>query len=212
MFVGPDSEIPPGRHHPWTIVTSDPTLQYRDFKTRPDLIRTVLEDFVPWAHYPAVIRFYEMLEWLNGPDSVFESNDCGLRPPREDAETPPVIRGVFEKDPLMIHGRLAFIFRDLAWNAARPTTEGLKTTIQDALAKNVPMFPAAIGIGEWPHYFTAINREGMAITLKFWAWGTDEAETMQNLYLAFGAIDGCLKWVSASIRNQTAAPAARTNS
>jgi hypothetical protein len=43
----------------------------------------VLEDFKPWARYSAIPRFYELLAWLNGDDSIFESNDCGLRPPKQ---------------------------------------------------------------------------------------------------------------------------------
>jgi hypothetical protein len=31
--------------------------------------------------YPVVAKFYELLTWLNGPDSVFETNDCALGEP-----------------------------------------------------------------------------------------------------------------------------------
>jgi hypothetical protein len=102
MFVDYSDEIPPGRHHPWTPVENNPEAKYYDFKTHPEQIPLVLEDFKPWAHYPAIPRFYELLRWLNGRESILESNDCGLRPPRRDQATPDVVRHVFDSDPIDI--------------------------------------------------------------------------------------------------------------
>jgi hypothetical protein len=104
----------------------------------------VLEDFRLWSHHAAILRFYELLTWLNGNDSIFESNDCGLRPPKRDNETPEIIRHGFTSDPIVVHGRLAFIFRDLAWNASAPTVDGLKKAIHDGLRDNVPNIPAVV--------------------------------------------------------------------
>jgi hypothetical protein len=60
-----------------------PGVQHYDFVQHPELIRGVLDDFVPHAKWPAVQRFYELIESINAPDSVFESNDSrltGVRP------------------------------------------------------------------------------------------------------------------------------------
>ena len=79
-------------------------------KAHPDQIPLVLPDFKPWSHYPAIQTFYALLTWLNGPDSIFESNDCGLRAPRRDNDTPEIIRRAFDRafdaDPIVMHGRL----------------------------------------------------------------------------------------------------------
>ena len=81
----PDSLIP--RSHPWIDGESDPTHRYYDFRTSPELIRSSLEDMQEWSTYPATETFYRLLEWLNGPESVFESNDCAFILVRVQGET-----------------------------------------------------------------------------------------------------------------------------
>jgi len=206
MFVDYDTEIPPPRQHPWTRVEANPEAQYWDFRANTEQIPLVLEDFKPWAHYAAIPRFYELLAWLNGSDSIFESNDCGLRPPKVDDATPEIVRHVFSSDPIVLHGRLAIIFRDLAWNASAPTVDGLKRAIHDGLRDNVSNFAAVVRVGDWAHLFIGINKEGRAVSLRFWAWGDDEAMAMANLNSTFEAIHGCLKWISDGIKSRAAKP------
>lgn len=202
MIVAYDDEIPPPREHPWTVTMTTPDGRYWDFKAHPEQIPLVLEDFRPWAHYAAIPRFYELLAWLNGPDSILESNDCGLRPPRVDAEAPEMVRGSFTGDPVVVHGRLTVLFRNLAWNAAGPTVDGLKRSIHDGLRDNVPMVPAVVKVGEWAHFFTAIGKEGSAVQLRFWAWGQDEAGAMECLAYTVGALHEGLRWISDGVKNQ----------
>jgi hypothetical protein len=202
MFVDYDTEKPPTRDHPWTIALSNPEETYVDFRTHLDQIALVLPDFKPWSHYPAIQTFYALLAWLNGPDSVLESNDCGLRAPRRDSEAPEMVREAFDADPVVIHGRLTIIFRNLAWNASGPTVDGLKTSIHEGLRDNVPLFPAVVKIGEWVHFFTAVKKEGRAVTLLYWAWGDDEAMAMGHLNTTFSAIHGCLRWISDAVRRR----------
>jgi hypothetical protein len=64
------------RSHPWSAARTNSTYRYYDFTTSPALIRTSLEDFLPWAQHPAIERFFVLLEWLNGSTSLLESNDC----------------------------------------------------------------------------------------------------------------------------------------
>lgn len=202
MLVDYDTEIPPQRMHPWTVVEAIPGARYWDFKAYPEQIPLVLEDFKPWSHYPAIPRFYDLLTWLNGNDSIFESNDCGLRAPRRDDAVPEIVRRSFASDPLVVHGRLTIIFRDLAWNASAPTVDGLKRTIHDGLRDTVPIFPAVVKVGQWEHLFTSINKEGRAVSLRFWAWGNDEAMAMDNLNSTFHAIHSCLRWISDGVKKQ----------
>jgi hypothetical protein len=196
LFVDYDREKPPGRDHPWTFAVANPEEKYVDFKSHPDQIPLALPDFRPWSHYPAIQRFYSLLTWLNGTDSIFESNDCGLRPPRQDNAPPAPIKHAFKSDPIVMHARLTIIFRDLAWNTSVPTVDRLKTTIHDGLRDNVPNIPAVVTIGEWAHFFTQISKEGRAVTLICWAWGDDEGMAMSNLHTTFEAIYGCLRWIS----------------
>lgn len=49
------------RSHPWAGAVASPGCRYYDFKVEPDLIRSVLEDFLPWSHHPAVTTFYLVL-------------------------------------------------------------------------------------------------------------------------------------------------------
>lgn len=196
MFVVYDAEKPPARYHPWTFSESNPEERYVDFKTYPEQIPLVLPDFKPWARYAAIQTFYNLLGWLNGVDSIFESNDCGLRAPRRDVDTPEIVRNAFDADPIVVHGRLAIFFRDLAWNASGPSVDGLKTLILNFLRNNVRNIPAVVMIGEWDHLFTAIDKEGRAVTLRYWAWGDDEAMAMSYLDNTFSAIYRCLQWIS----------------
>jgi hypothetical protein len=200
MYVQYDAESPPGRRHPWTFSEAKPEEKYIDFKAHPEQIRVALPDFTPWSHYPAIQTFYDLLAWLNGTDSIFESNDSGLRPPRRDNETPEPIRVAFDPDPVVMHGRLAIIFRNLAWNASPPHVEQLKTAIHDGLIKNVPNIPAVVNVGERENFFAEIQKEGRAVTLRYWAWGDDEAVAMTQLNSTFVALDGCLRWISNGLK------------
>jgi hypothetical protein len=95
-----------------------------------------------------------------------------------------------------MHGRLTIFLRELRLNAALQTVDKLKQAIHDGLRDNVPNIPAVVKIGEWAHLFTAVDKEGRAVTLLIWAWGDDEEEAMRYLYAGFDAIHGCLRWIS----------------
>ena len=70
------------RSHPWTDATGNPDFRYYDLSASPEHIRTSLEDFLPWSHYAAIEDFYVLLEALNRPSSVFETNDCAFSGPQ----------------------------------------------------------------------------------------------------------------------------------
>jgi hypothetical protein len=204
MFVQYDnSPIPPPRRHPWTIVEDDPGLRYWNFREQTEKIPVALEDFMRWAKYPAIAKFYELLAWLNGEDSVFETNDCALGEPRIDHQTPPLVRQAFDKDPVCIHGRLTVIFRDLEWNTSRPNFDHLKRMVHDNLFYNVPNYPSVIFVGEWPHLFTALDKEGHALALQFWAWGDDEALAFENLQSTFDTLLQLFKYLSEAAKADT---------
>lgn len=195
MNVGYGKKMPPPREHPWTVVEGHPGAKYWDFKAHPEKIPLVLEDFKPWQSYPAIQRFYELLLWLNGTDSSFESNDCGMQPPRRDDEAPGPIRRCFAINPIMVYARLTIIYRDLGLNVGE-SFGLLKLAIFCCLRKTELNIPVAVEVGEWQHLFTSINKEGKAVTLQFWAWGDDEAQSIDGLRLTFEAVHRCLKDIS----------------
>lgn len=91
-----------GRPHPWETSNNYSPGRYYDLRAHPELIRTSLEDFKPWEGFAAVDAFYQMLEWLNGPESILETTDCMLLAPA--ANKSPQIAN----KKLQIMGRLFF--------------------------------------------------------------------------------------------------------
>ena len=111
MFVEYDQRpIPVPRKHPWTIVEGDPEARYWNFREHPEIIPSVLEDFKRWEKYPVIAKFYELMTWMNGEGSVFETNDSALGEPHIDTKTPEVVRQVFDTDPIVIHGRVTVLY------------------------------------------------------------------------------------------------------
>ncbi len=53
------------RSHPWIDTVDNPECRYYDLTLSPELIRTSLEDFLPWSNYKAIENFYKILEDLN---------------------------------------------------------------------------------------------------------------------------------------------------
>ena len=79
QYAGEPFEEP--RSHPWTDAVASAASRYYDLKAHPALIRTALEDLLPWSHYAAITQLYELLERLNGATSILESNDCAFSGP-----------------------------------------------------------------------------------------------------------------------------------
>lgn len=192
------------RHQPWLTAMTDEAQQYYDFRRQPELIRTSLEDFIPVAQYEAVQSFYGVLEWLNGVDSPFETNDCGLRPVTENNQPE------LTSKRLVISGRLMVFFRELDQNISpesaaafnrtgsflthRPDFERSESTewlVRRSLEEFDGLFPerheACIGIELMPTLFKQATgsrpeeKLGYELNYRFWAWGDDESEVMRNL-------------------------------
>lgn len=72
----------------------------------------------------------------------------------------------------------------------------LKQTMHDALRDRVPAFPAVINIGTWPHWFIPIDKQGNVISLRYWAWGDDEAGALQNLGGIYQMLQGLFEWLA----------------
>jgi hypothetical protein len=172
--------FPSARSHPWTDAVTSSDFRYYDLRSSPALIRSSLEDFVPWSRFAAIDRFYGLLEWLNGPASLLESNDCAFTAPHPN-ENPQFPRR------LECSGRVMILFRELACNLLPQALPGLTMALHNALAPADPSFElGVIGTTLVPVRYVTLpgppNAQlGSQLMVSFWAWGSDEAEIMANL-------------------------------
>jgi hypothetical protein len=187
----PDQRL---RMHPYEGGAS-PGVRYHDFRARPDLIPEVLEDFIAMAHYPAVQTFYELLRWINGPTSVFESNDCGLRPVRERQSS-----GFSGK--LECTGRLMIFLRELKQNVSRAHVESYMRRIEKVLREADPEFvDGAVALTLIPCGFEALSTEdevqvGDELQITWWAFGDTEGDALAALERVYGNVSHALRKVS----------------
>lgn len=202
----PDSLRP--RSHPWIDGESNPAHRYYDFRAKPELIRSSLEDMREWSSYPAAETFYRLLEWLNGSESVFESNDCALSGATTNTSTQSSKR-------LQCSGRLMILYRDLALNTAPEQVHWLTNAAAHALIRLDPEFEwGAIGATMMAVRFTTLPgptelQGGQQLMLSFWAWGEDEREVMTNLDRTLRNMTVVLRGLSDKIRHTS--PTTRAN-
>jgi len=186
------------RAHPWTDAASNSGSRYHDFKARPELVRTSVEDFTPWQGSAAVETFYRLLDWLNARDGAFESNDCAFTGP-DDNPDPAFLKAQ------ECSGRVMILYRDLPTNLALLHVERLESAVQRHLAKIDPEF-------EWGAVGTTIMRTqyvtlplpeegqlGFQLMLSFWAWGDGPEETMAHLERVFVNLSRALREAAADL-------------
>jgi hypothetical protein len=192
------------RSHPWLEAESDPAYRYYDFKTRPELIRWSLEDLQPWNAYPAVETFYRLLEWLNGSESILESNDSAFSGAAATA-------GTQSSKPLQCSGRLMILYRNLALNTSPKQMHRLTNATAQALNETDPLFEwGAVGATIMSARFTTLpgppeHQSGQQLMLSFWAWGGTEPEVMTNLDRTLHNLTGAIQRVSDEVRHSTPA-------
>lgn len=187
------------RSHPWTTSVSDSMCRYYDFRTQPELIRSSIEDLQEWRAYPATETFYRLLEWLNGPESALETNDCAFSGAAAHESSACSKR-------LQCSGRLMVLYRNLALNILSGPIARLTNGTAHAVRAIDPAFEwGAIGATIAPVRFTALpgppeRQRGQQLLLSFWAWGEDEPEVMTNLDRTFHNLTGALRQISDEIR------------
>lgn len=153
------------RSHPWV---DSSTARYLDLRADPSLVRTALEDFLEHSEYPAIERFYALLEWVNGPTSRLESNDCAFTPPHDDG------------DKSICEGRVIVIYRELARNLVE--IPELARELHVALAPIDATFELGlVGTTITPVRFRALDAIGSQLMISFWAWGDSEVMAMASL-------------------------------
>ncbi len=168
------------RSHPWHDAVASTDYRYYDLKAHPELIRTALEDYIPWSQYAAVTQLYELLEGLNGIASILESNDCAFSGPSQS-------EGLQLGKSLQCEGRVMILFRELELNLSRPRIEELTYGIHVYLAEHDREFEwGMVGTTVVPVRYIDLPGEeeqnlGYQLMLSFWAWGDSEPEVMGNL-------------------------------
>ncbi len=199
------------RLHPYVAAEPNQT-GHVDFKSKPELIRTALEDFRPFAEQAAVQTFYSFLEWINGPDSSLETNDCALRPPEphHDANSPLA---------LSTHGRLFILYRNLTLNSSLEHSDWLCGALMTSLRHTDLTLPASeavvgftlnaaiqteVSTGHWvsDSLFDAPGDDpglGRHLMLSFWAYGNTVEEAFGNLDRLFTNLWAACRMVSGEI-------------
>ena len=183
------------RAHPWSDAEGNASHRYYDLKANPELIRSALEDFVPWSRFRAVETLYSLLAWLNGPDARLESNDCAFEGP-EPAGRPAAGRS------LECSGRLMVLYRELPLNLSLVRVQGLKNALHGSCEEIDRDFDSgAIGSTIVRTRYVTLplpeaRQVGYQLMLSFWAWGDTEGETMENLGRLFENLWGALRKAS----------------
>jgi hypothetical protein len=187
------------RPQPWTKTIYPEELeqfsgQYYDFRSSPDLIETVLEDFIPYANRPAIKRFYDILRWMNSAESALETTDCAFRTPHAPGE-----EALFGFQ-LQCDGRLEFFHRDMEVNTDPATFYRFVSSFFIFLQLENRSFSA--GLFEVSHamtQFTALpadKQKGARICVRFIACGNTEAQAFGNLKVVFECLAAALKQLS----------------
>jgi len=182
------------RSHPWYGSASDPNHRHYDLRQQPELIRSALEELRPWTRYSAIETFYQLLEWLNGPASSLETNDCAFSGPSAN-ETAGFAKA------LQCSGRVMLLFRDLPQNTDAARVYGLTEAVARALAQEDEGYEwGVIGATIVPVRFTTLpgtehDQFGSQLMLSFWAWGDDEREVMAHLDRTLTNVSSVLRGV-----------------
>ena len=190
------------RSHPWSGAVDDAQAQYYDLTATPALIRSSLEDLVPWSRFAAVESFYVLLEQLNHPKSALESNDCAFTGPHANEDSS------FRK-ALQCSGRVMVLFRALARNTDDRLLARLTNQLHVALSALDSQFEwGAIGTTRVPVRYLALpeadgQQLGAQLMISFWAWGDDEADTMRSFSRVIKNLTRALRRVSTSVEQST---------
>ncbi len=191
-YAGDPFEEP--RSHPWLASVENPEAQYYDLRATPALIRSSLEDLLPWNRFTAVDSFYALLEQLNHAKSALESNDCAFTGPHanDDMTIPKA---------LQCSGRVMVLFRALERNTDDARAAWLKNELLVELSEFDSAFQwGAVGTTRIPVRYLALpegQQLGSQLMISFWAWGDREADTMQNLARVIKNLARALRRISA---------------
>ena len=181
------------RSHPWTDGAVDAAARYHDFTQAPQLIRSSLEDFKPFQRFAAVDDFYALLERINHPKFLLESNDCAFTGPgpKQSAQNPHAVE---------CSGRLMLLYRALELNTLKPRLARLRQELHQTLEQLDPGFSTGIvGTTLVPVRYLALPADaqlGEQLMLSFWSFGDSDESVMRNLARLIKNLSQALRSVS----------------
>lgn len=186
------------RTHPWgKTAYEEKGGQYFNFIESPESIPYVLEDFTPFADKPAVKTFYEFLKWINGPESLLETNDCALR------EGVIINTDSIFKYSHKIDGRVEFFLRQHEMNCHEQISTWLMRMFSFYMQVERPnLLNALTDIQLAPTDFILLpgnQTYGYRIRLVFNAYGNGDIDTWYALDCLFNAIWDATKRLSKAI-------------
>ncbi len=192
------------RRHPYGNVRHDPRGKYYNFRSNPELIPDVLEDFKDWDRYEAIQYFFDLVLWINGLHSQFESTDSAFSGVRDNCI------GGFLEARKCCYGRLVIVFRNLKLNCAKKCVDWLNFTLakilrDDKAGKKLEWAGSRLNFLE----IEIANMGGIehgigdSLLIEFSAWGNNEDETMDNLLSLFKVVGKSLRKLSAKTRQRS---------
>ncbi|PKH01185.1 hypothetical protein CXF72_18055 [Psychromonas sp. MB-3u-54] len=189
------------RSHPWTSMVSDDSSVYIDFKQQPKLIRSAIEDLLPFKKWEFVEQFYALIEWVNGPRSLLESNDCVFNPAEDNTDR----QYPYAKK---CSARLMILFRDIPENCQAKSIDWLVENILQHVTKTKPGFKAgAICLSQSPTCYLVLGDQpdtggiGHQVTLTFFAYGKNERRCYENMQEVLSIAQSSLLRVNKGIKN-----------
>lgn len=189
------------RSHPWTSMITDESSIYMDFKKNPKLIRTSLEDFLPFKKWPFVDTFYSLIEWLNGSASLLESNDCTFNAMEENTDEP-------YPYAIKCSARVMILFRDIEENCQQRSIDWLMQNIlQSVVSTKLGFRAGAICLSQSVTYYLALGDRpdtggiGQQVVLTFFAYGKNERRCYENMQQVISHAHSCLMTVNKKIQN-----------
>ena len=195
---GPNDSEP--RSHPWTNMQTNESNLYIDFKKHPKLIRTSLEDLKPFEKWGFIEDFYKLIEWINSPKSLLESNDCVFNPAEENTD----------KDypySKVCSARLMILFRDIPENCQAKSIDWLIQSILMSVSQIVQGFKAGViclsesatcyrELGDGPD----TGGYGSQVTLTFFAYGKNDRRCYESMQKVLSCAHSSLERVNKKIK------------
>jgi hypothetical protein len=195
-----DDPEPGDRTHPWTATEygdeKNAGGRYVDFKQFPEKIPETLEDFIPYASWPAVQHFYAFLAWINSSKSGLETNDCAFRGPSANRDT------LFRKTT-RLDGRVELFARNYQSNVERDCFLWLQRMLFIYLQLERQSFKnGLLSISTKNTTYLALPegaRDGKRISIVFNAYGDGDSDAFENLFIVFDVIWESCKRVNAAM-------------
>ncbi|WP_025565406.1 hypothetical protein [Psychromonas sp. SP041] len=189
------------RSHPWTTMVSNDSNAYIDFKKQPKLIRSTLEDLIPFKKWNFVEQFYSLIEWVNSPTSTLESNDCVFNAAEKNTDQ----QYPYAKK---CSARLMILFRDIPENCQEKSVHWLINKILTSVSTMKPNFKAgAIALSHSQTCYLALGDQpdtggmGFQVTLTFLAYGKNESKCYENMDIVVKVAQSCLHSVNKDIQH-----------